>query len=77
MSEGHLILLPVESFEMINPTGFGDSAYDHSKCRVQLYTELLSFQVGTVADAGRLAACEHLQEDSHCATQQRRQVERQ
>ena len=37
MAEGHLILLPVESLEMINPTGSGDSACDQSECRVQLY----------------------------------------
>ena len=31
--------------------------------------------MATVADVGRLVACEHLQEDGHGAAQQRRLVE--
>lgn len=75
MAEGHLILLSAESSEMINLIGFGDSICDHNKWKVQLYVESLSFQVATVADVGRLVACEHLQEDGHGAAQQRRLVE--
>lgn len=43
--QGHT-LLSVETFEMINPIGFGDSICNHNKCKVQLYIKFPNFQSG-------------------------------